>query len=120
MEYPVIAIVCYILITFVRKTAVKNEWLPLISCGVGAGLAVLGFFALPDIITASAWHTAMIGGALSGLAATGGNQVFKQAVKLICEKRGIDYDKVEPITDEVDKALNPEDANVEEQRKIGF
>ena len=117
MEYPIIAIICYILVALVRKTAVKNEWLPLISCGAGAGLAVLGFFAFPDIITASAWYAAMIGGAVSGLAATGGNQVFKQAVKLICEKRGVDYDKVAPAVDEVDKALT--ETEEDDQRKIG-
>lgn len=118
MEYPIIAIICYILVALVRKTAVKNEWLPLISCGAGAGLAVLGFFALPDVITASAWYAAMIGGAVSGLAATGGNQVLKQAVKLICEKRGVDYDKIEPAVDEVDKALT--ETEKDGQSKIGF
>ena len=120
MAYPIIAIICYILVALIRKTAIKNEWLPLISCGVGAGLALLGFYAVPSLITADVWYTAVVGGAVSGLAATGGNQIFKQAVKLICEEHNIPYEKVEPVADEVDKALNPEDENAEEPKRIGF
>ena len=44
-------------------------------------------------------------GAISGLAATGGNQIFKQAVKLICERRGVDYKQVEPVVDVIDETL---------------
>lgn len=105
MAYPIIAIVTYILVAFIRKTSVKNEWLPLIACSVGGGLALLGFYIAPSVISATAWYTAVVGGALSGLAATGGNQVFKQAIKLICEEHGVDYNKVEPVADQIDKAL---------------
>lgn len=105
MAYPIIAIITYILVAFVRKTSVKNEWLPLIACATGGCLALLGFYIAPTVIAATTWYTAVVGGALSGLAATGGNQVFKQAIKLVCEEHGVDYNKVEPIADKVDKAL---------------
>lgn len=106
MAYPAIVLITYIIVAFVRRTAVRNEWLPLIACGIGGGLALLGFYVAPTIIVASRWYIALIGGALSGLAATGGNQIFKQAIKLICEKRGIDYKNAETIADKIDKALN--------------
>lgn len=108
MAYPVIVLITYIIVAFIRRTAVKNEWLPLIACGIGGGLALLGFYIAPTIIAASSWYIALVGGALSGLAATGGNQVFKQAIKLICEKRGIDYKNAEPIADKIDEVLTGE------------
>ena len=68
----------------------------------------VGLLIAPTIIAASSWYIALVGGALSGLAATGGNQVFKQAIKLICEKRGIDYKNAEPIADKIDEVLTGE------------
>lgn len=61
----------------VKATAVDNKWLPVI-CGVLGGiLGVVGMFYMPgypatDIITAIAI------GIISGLAATGADQVYKQ------------------------------------------
>lgn len=72
-----ITVICYLAAMAVKATAVDNKWLPVI-CGVLGGiLGVVGMFYMPgypaaDIITAIAI------GIVSGLAATGADQVYKQ------------------------------------------
>lgn len=72
-----ITVICYLAAMAVKATAVDNKWLPVI-CGVLGGiLGVVGMYYMPgypatDIITAIAI------GIVSGLAATGADQVYKQ------------------------------------------
>ncbi len=95
MFYPLIVIICYIIATLLKRTSLAKEWLPLLSAGTGALLAVLGYCTLPQLTTADTMLTAAFYGVISGLAATGGNQVFKQAVKLFCKNHGLDYSKLD-------------------------
>ena len=72
-----ITVICYLAAQAVKATNLDNKWLPVI-CGVLGGiLGVVGLYWSPeypaqDIITAIAV------GIMSGLAATGVNQVYKQ------------------------------------------
>ena len=72
-----ITVTCYLAAQAVKATNLDNKWLPVI-CGVLGGiLGVVGLYWIPeypaqDIITAIAV------GIMSGLAATGVNQVYKQ------------------------------------------
>ena len=72
-----ITVICYLAAQAVKATNLDNKWLPVI-CGVLGGiLGVVGLYWIPeypaqDIITAIAV------GIMSGLAATGINQVYKQ------------------------------------------
>lgn len=72
-----ITVICYLAAQAVKATNLDNKWLPVI-CGVLGGiLGVVGLYWIPeypaqDIITAIAV------GIISGLAATGVNQVYKQ------------------------------------------
>ena len=72
-----ITVICYLAAQAVKATILDNKWLPVI-CGVLGGiLGVVGLYWIPeypaqDIITAIAV------GIMSGLAATGVNQVYKQ------------------------------------------
>ena len=72
-----ITVICYLAVQAVKATNLDNKWLPVI-CGVLGGiLGVVGLYWIPeypaqDIITAIAV------GIMSGLAATGVNQVYKQ------------------------------------------
>lgn len=72
-----ITVICYLAAQAVKATNLDNKWLP-VSCGVLGGiLGVVGLYWIPeypaqDIITAIAV------GIMSGLAATGVNQVYKQ------------------------------------------
>lgn len=72
-----ITVICYLAAQAVKATNLDNKWLPVI-CGVLGGiLGVVGLYWIQeypaqDIITAIAV------GIMSGLAATGVNQVYKQ------------------------------------------
>lgn len=72
-----ITVICYLAAQAVKATNLDNKWLPVI-CGVLGGiLGVVGLYWIPeypaqDIITAIAV------GIMSGLAATGVNQLYKQ------------------------------------------
>ena len=74
---PVIVIICYLVAEAVKATALDNKWLPLL-CGISGGLlgmlamAVMPEFPAHDILTALAY------GIVSGFAATGVDQLFKQ------------------------------------------
>lgn len=56
---------------------VKDNWIPVICGCVGAVLGVIGLFIMPDF-PATDVLTAVAVGIVSGFAATGINQVYKQ------------------------------------------
>ena len=72
-----ITVLCYLIGEAVKASKLDNKYIPVI-CGIlGAILGVAAMFAMPevpaqDIITAAAV------GAVSGLAATGANQLYNQ------------------------------------------
>ena len=75
-----ITVICYLAAMAVKATEVDNTWLPVICGVIGAILGVVGMYYMPgypatDIITAIAI------GIVSGLAATGADQVYKQLMK---------------------------------------
>ena len=76
-QVGVITIICYLICQIIKQTPLNNKWLPAISGTVGAILGVIGMMTMPafpagDILTAIAV------GIVSGLAATGAHQVYKQ------------------------------------------
>ena len=75
-----ITVICYLAGMAVKATEVDNKWLPVLCGVIGAILGVVGMYYMPgypatDIITAIAI------GIVSGLAATGADQVYKQLTK---------------------------------------
>ena len=78
---PVIVVICYVAITAIKQTKIDRRWLPLVSCALGALLAAAMFYVLPEFIGAASFTATIISGAVSGLAATGTNQIFKQLMK---------------------------------------
>lgn len=75
-----ITVICYLAAMAVKATEVDNKWLPVICGVIGAILGVVGMYYMPgypatDIITAIAI------GIVSGLAATGADQAYKQLTK---------------------------------------
>ena len=64
-----ITVICYLVAQVVKATALDNKWLPILC---GAAGAVMPEFPAGDVVTAVAV------GIVSGLAATGANQVYKQ------------------------------------------
>ncbi len=78
---PMIVVICYVAITAIKTTKINSKWYPIISCAIGALVGALFFLILPDFIEAATLTAAIISGAVSGLAATGTNQVFKQLLQ---------------------------------------
>lgn len=77
MSVAGITVICYLVAMAVKATEVDNKWLPVICGLVGAILGVVGMFYMPEFPAADIINAVAIG-IVSGLAATGVNQVFKQ------------------------------------------
>lgn len=73
-----ITVICYLAAQAVKATPLDNKWLPVI-CGVLGGIlgVVALYTGLPNF-PASDPLTAISVGIISGLAATGVNQIYKQ------------------------------------------
>lgn len=72
-----ITIICYLAAEAVKVTPLDNKWLPII-CGVlGGALGIVARGVVPDY-PAQDIITAVAVGIVSGLAATGINQIGKQ------------------------------------------
>lgn len=72
-----ITVICYLAAQGIKATPIDSKWLPVI-CGVlGGVLGILGMFFMPDY-PAGDPITAVAVGVVSGLAATGANQIYKQ------------------------------------------
>lgn len=75
-----ITVVCYLVGLIVKASGLDNKWIPII-CGVsGMALGIISMFIMPDF-PANDYVTSAAIGAVSGLASTGVNQVFKQMQK---------------------------------------
>lgn len=72
-----IVVICYLLAEAIKATKLDNKWLPVL-CGVfGGALGVVAMYIMPEY-PASDYITAVAVGIVSGLAATGVNQIGKQ------------------------------------------
>ena len=72
-----ITVICLLIGQGVKASGLDNKWIP-ITCGVCGGvLGIFGMFIMTDF-PATDYITAAAVGIVSGLAATGANQVFKQ------------------------------------------
>lgn len=76
-----ITVICYLIAQVVKATSLDNKWLPVI-CGLcGGALGGLALYFPVADFPASDPMTAVAVGIVSGLAATGANQVYKQLTK---------------------------------------
>lgn len=75
---PAVAVIACLVAMAAKALKLRSELLPLI-CGLtGAVIGLIGYFLVPDFTTATNVITAVAEGIVSGLAATGANQVLKQ------------------------------------------
>lgn len=72
-----ITVICYLVSQGIKATEIDNKWLPVISGLIGGILGVVGLYVMPDF-PSSDIITAIAVGIVSGLAATGVNQIYKQ------------------------------------------
>lgn len=76
-----ITVICYLAALAIKETPLANKWLPSICGAFGAILGLVAYFiGVPDFPATDAL-TALAVGIVSGLAATGIDQVIKQATK---------------------------------------
>lgn len=80
VSVPAIVVICYLI--GIGLKAVGNEtldkFIPTL-CGIcGAILGLATFLTIPEVIVGNNWLSAVATGAVSGLAATGINQIYKQ------------------------------------------
>ena len=77
---PVITVIVFLIVEAVKATALDNKWLPVIAGFCGGVLGIVATFVMPDF-PAKDPLTAIAIGIVSGLAATGAHQVYKQLTK---------------------------------------
>ena len=75
-----ITIICYLAALAIKQTPLANKWLPTICGLLGGVLGVAGLFTMPDF-PAGDILTAIAVGIVSGLAATGADQLGKQLTR---------------------------------------
>ena len=75
-----ITVIAHLIGSAVKATALDNRWIPSICGTVGGILGVLAMRIMPDF-PATDYITAVAVGIVSGLAATGVNQIGKQLSK---------------------------------------
>lgn len=73
-----ITVICYLVAQAVKATPLDNKWLPVLCGLVGGILGVVALYTGLQDFPASDPLTAAAVGVVSGLAATGANQICKQ------------------------------------------
>lgn len=76
-SYAAIVVICYLIGQAVKATGVDNKWIPVICGAAGAVLGVAGMYLVTGF-PATDILNALAVGIVSGFAATGVNQVYKQ------------------------------------------
>lgn len=72
-----ITVICYLIGEGVKVSGLDNKWIPVIVGACGGILGAVGMMVMPEF-PASDYLTAVAVGIVSGLGATGVNQVVKQ------------------------------------------
>ena len=80
LAVPVITVIVFLVVEAVKATPLDNKWMPVIAGACGGVLGVVAMFVMPEF-TASDPLTAIAIGIVSGLAATGAHQIYKQLTK---------------------------------------
>ncbi|MGI6701266.1 MAG: phage holin family protein [Christensenellales bacterium] len=79
---PSITALVYLMIMMYKELVGKSEKfrkiIPMLAGIMGMGLSVLAFYTAPNLLPAKDIINALLIGCVSGLAATGANQIFKQ------------------------------------------
>ncbi len=74
---PVITVIVFLIAEAIKATALDNKWIPVICGFCGGCLGVVALYGMPEF-PAHDILTAIAIGIVSGLAATGAHQVYKQ------------------------------------------
>ena len=80
LAVPVLTVIVFLVVEAVKATALDNKWLPVIAGFCGGILGIVATFVMPEF-PANDPLTAIAIGIVSGLAATGAHQIYKQLTK---------------------------------------
>lgn len=80
LAVPVITVIVFLVVEAVKATALDNKWMPVIAGFCGGVLGIVATFVMPEF-PANDPLTAIAIGIVSGLAATGAHQIYKQLTK---------------------------------------
>lgn len=72
-----ITVICYLIGMAIKASGLDNKWIPVIMGVCGLVLGIAGMYIIPDY-PAHDYITAAAVGIVSGLAATGADQIGKQ------------------------------------------
>ena len=72
-----ITVICWLIGQLVKATGIDNKWIPCIVGAIGGLLGIAGLYIIPDY-PATEIITAVAVGIVSGMAATGADQIGKQ------------------------------------------
>lgn len=75
-----ITVIVFMVGLVVKNTKLANKWIPAICAVTGAILGVVGMVVMPDF-PATDYLTAVAVGIVSGLAATGVNELYNHTIK---------------------------------------
>lgn len=75
---PAIVVICYLIGLACKSIGTIDKFIPIICGFCGAVLGIVIFITIPDYIAAENWAVAIATGIVSGFAATGVNQIYKQ------------------------------------------
>ncbi len=78
MTYPVITAFAWLLCEGLKSTRIDRRWFPFLSCLFGILTGGIVFLLAPTLIGAKDIAAALLGGGISGLAATGAYEAVKQ------------------------------------------
>jgi hypothetical protein len=76
-----ISVICYLIGQGVKVSPMDDKFIPIICGASGAVLGIVAFFIKMPDFPATDIITAIAVGIVSGLAATGANQIYKQLTK---------------------------------------
>jgi hypothetical protein len=92
---PAITILVYWIIELLKIIVKQNETfmrlIPILATFLGIGFGLLGYFTMPQLVLGANFLFAAVTGGLSGLAATGSNQIKKQLQKYKTDPTAKDF-----------------------------
>jgi len=74
---PAITVICFLIGEAVKLTPLDEKWIPVICGFCGGCLGVVAMYTMPDFPVTSVLASIAVG-IVSGLAATGAHQIWKQ------------------------------------------
>ena len=77
IQFVAITVICYAVGLFLKASKLEDKWIPCIMGGLGGVLGVVGMYVVPNF-PAEDFLNAIAIGIVSGLAATGADQIYKQ------------------------------------------